>query len=75
MTHPSILFIGDVVGGIGRALMEAAMETARQVGAARMELGTSETDTAAIGLYESSGFTNRERQPDGPRMLFYERDL
>ena len=61
--------------GIGRALMEAAMETARQVGAARMELGTSETDTAAIGLYESSGFTNRERQPDGPRMLFYERDL
>jgi len=58
--------------GIGRALLERAMELSRERGATRIELGTSETDTAAIGLYESSGFSNLE---DGAKMLFYERDL
>jgi ribosomal protein S18 acetylase RimI-like enzyme len=61
--------------GLGRALLEAAMETAREEGAARMELGTSEDDVAARALYESAGFTNREGRPDGPVMFFYERDL
>jgi hypothetical protein len=40
-----------------------------------MELGTSETDTAARALYESAGFINREGGPDGPVMFFYEREL
>ena len=40
-----------------------------------MDLGTSETDVAARGLYDSAGFTNREGKPDGPVMLYYERDL
>jgi ribosomal protein S18 acetylase RimI-like enzyme len=61
--------------GIGRALMEAVLETARNEGATHMELGTSETDTAARALYASVGFTNREGSPDGPVMLFYEREL
>jgi ribosomal protein S18 acetylase RimI-like enzyme len=61
--------------GLGRALLEAAMEHSRQAGAGRMELGTSVDDREAIALYESAGFTNREREPDGPSMLFYERDL
>ena len=61
--------------GLGRALLEAAMETARQQGARGMELGTSEDDTAARALYESAGFSNREGKPDGPVMFFYERDL
>jgi ribosomal protein S18 acetylase RimI-like enzyme len=61
--------------GLGRALMEGAMEEARERGATRMDLGTSEDDTAALALYESLGFTNREGAPDGPAMLFYERDL
>jgi ribosomal protein S18 acetylase RimI-like enzyme len=61
--------------GLGRALLEAAMETARGEGADYMELGTSETDTAARHLYESFGFTNREGGPDGPVMFFYEREL
>jgi ribosomal protein S18 acetylase RimI-like enzyme len=61
--------------GIGRALLEAALDMARSEGASHMELGTSETDTAARTLYESVGFTNRERKPDGPVMLFYEREL
>jgi GNAT superfamily N-acetyltransferase len=61
--------------GLGRALLEAAMEHARERGAARIDLNTSETDLAARALYESSGFTNREGGPDGPPMLYYERDL
>jgi len=61
--------------GLGRALLEAAMEAARERGAVHMDLGTSETDTAARALYESAGFTNREGGPDGPVMLYYERDL
>jgi ribosomal protein S18 acetylase RimI-like enzyme len=61
--------------GLGRALLEAAMDTARGEGADYMELGTSETDEAARHLYESFGFTNREGGPDGPVMFFYEREL
>lgn len=61
--------------GLGRALLEAAMEYARERGAAHIDLGTSETDVAARALYESAGFTNREGGPDGPAMLYYERDL
>jgi GNAT superfamily N-acetyltransferase len=61
--------------GIGRALLEAAMDTARGEGATHMELGTSEDDKAARALYESAGFINREGRPDGPVMFFYEREL
>ncbi len=61
--------------GLGRKLLEAAMEAARGEGATHLELGTSETDTAARALYESLGFTNREGSPDGPVMFFYEREL
>ena len=61
--------------GIGRALLEAAMDAARDAGAMRMDIATSVDDTAAIGLYESTGFSNREGEPDGPSMIFYERDL
>lgn len=61
--------------GLGRALLEAAMEYAKERGAADIDLGTSEDDVAALALYESAGFTNREGGPEGPRMLYYERDL
>jgi ribosomal protein S18 acetylase RimI-like enzyme len=61
--------------GLGRALLEAAMEAARERGATHVELTTSEDDTEALALYESAGFTNREGRPDGPVMLYYERDL
>lgn len=61
--------------GIGRALLSAAMDTAREAGADHIDLNTAETDTAARALYESAGFTNREGRPDGPRMLYYEREL
>jgi ribosomal protein S18 acetylase RimI-like enzyme len=61
--------------GLGRALMEAAMDLARERGADFMDLGTSEDDVAARALYERMGFTNRERRPDGPVMYVYEREL
>ncbi len=61
--------------GIGRALLEATIAVAREAGATGIDLNTGETDTAARALYESMGFTNREGSPDGPSMLFYEREV
>lgn len=61
--------------GLGRALMEAAIELARREGADYMDLGTSEDDVAARALYESLGFSNREGRPDGPINYYYEREL
>jgi ribosomal protein S18 acetylase RimI-like enzyme len=61
--------------GLGRALMEAAVEHARAEGAEYMDLATGEDDTAARGLYESVGFSHRGGKPDGPVTLHYERDL
>jgi ribosomal protein S18 acetylase RimI-like enzyme len=62
--------------GHGRALLERALEAARERGAGRIDLGTAVDDRAARALYESFGFTNYER-PGKPetQMLFYERDL
>ena len=61
--------------GIGRALLEVTMGAAREAGATGIDLNTGTTDTAARALYESCGFSNREGAPDGPSMLFYEREL
>ncbi len=61
--------------GLGRALLEAALATARRAGASRIDLGTSTDDTAALSLYESAGFTNREGSKAAPSMLHYEREL
>jgi GNAT superfamily N-acetyltransferase len=61
--------------GIGRALLEATIELARELGASGIDLNTGETDTAARALYASMGFSNREGGPDGPAMLFYEREI
>jgi ribosomal protein S18 acetylase RimI-like enzyme len=61
--------------GLGRALMNDAMDIARQTGADYMDLGTSEADMVARALYESLGFSNREGKPDGPINYYYERDL
>jgi ribosomal protein S18 acetylase RimI-like enzyme len=61
--------------GLGRALLQAAIECARARGAGHMDLGTGENDVAARALYESLGFSNREGKPDGPANYFYEREL
>ena len=61
--------------GLGRVLMNAAMDLARAEGADYMDLGTSEADVVARALYESLGFSNREGKPDGPINFYYERTL
>jgi ribosomal protein S18 acetylase RimI-like enzyme len=61
--------------GLGRALMQAAIDLARSEGADHMDLGTSDSDVVARALYESLGFSNREGKPDGPLNYFYEREL
>jgi ribosomal protein S18 acetylase RimI-like enzyme len=61
--------------GLGRALLQTAMDVARAQGADYMDLGTSEADVAARSLYESVGFINREGGPGGPITFFYEREL
>jgi ribosomal protein S18 acetylase RimI-like enzyme len=61
--------------GLGRALMEAAMEAARREGATYIDLATGEDDVAARALYESLGFSNRGGRPDGPVNYYYEREL
>jgi ribosomal protein S18 acetylase RimI-like enzyme len=55
--------------------MQAALATARRQGADRIEVCTSESDVAARALYESLGFSNREGDPHGPVMYFYELEL
>lgn len=61
--------------GLGRQLLEAAMDLARSRGATRIDLNTSVDDEAARALYVKCGFTNQEFTEDGPSMLYYERDL
>jgi ribosomal protein S18 acetylase RimI-like enzyme len=61
--------------GIGRALMLAAMDEARDRGAGYMDLSTEETDVAARALYESLGFRNRRGGGDGAVSYYYEREL
>jgi GNAT superfamily N-acetyltransferase len=61
--------------GIGGALLDTAIELARQMGANHFELTTGTDDTAARALYKSRKLTNREGGPDGPPMLYYELDL
>jgi len=61
--------------GLGRALMNAALQEARDRGADTMEIAVDEPDVAARRLYESVGFTNRTGGTDGPLIYLYERDL
>jgi ribosomal protein S18 acetylase RimI-like enzyme len=60
--------------GLGRALLARALDVAREAGADRIDLGTSEDDVAARALYERMGFTWLEGE-NGPMMYVYEREL
>ena len=59
--------------GLGRALVEASFDRARERGCARIELDTNEENHAAIALYEACGFSTRPKGPD--RSLFLGRKL
>lgn len=53
------LFVSEPVrgGGAGRALVGAAVEQARRRGCRRIELDADSDNRAALGLYESFGFS------------------
>jgi ribosomal protein S18 acetylase RimI-like enzyme len=59
--------------GLGRALVEAAMDRARERGCARMELDTNETNEPALALYRSLGFESRQDPPGGHALLMRRR--
>jgi GNAT superfamily N-acetyltransferase len=59
--------------GLGRALVEAALERARERGCKRIELDVNEDNAPALALYEACGFM---LEPKGPgRTLFIGRPL
>jgi ribosomal protein S18 acetylase RimI-like enzyme len=59
--------------GLGRALVTAAVERARDRGCRRIELDVNETNTPALAFYESLGFTSEPKPPG--RTLFLGRAL
>jgi GNAT superfamily N-acetyltransferase len=59
--------------GLGRALVEAACERARERGARRIELDVQEENAPALGLYEACGFLLQPKSPG--RTLFVARML
>jgi ribosomal protein S18 acetylase RimI-like enzyme len=74
--HLEDLFVSaDARGsGVGRELVEAAFERARERGCARMLLDTNESNEAALRLYESMGFRSGTGAPGG-RDVFMRRRL
>ena len=61
--------------GLGRELMDAVLSLAREQGAEMVEVITGEDDTAARGLYESTGFRNRIEGEQNTSALYYELEL
>jgi GNAT superfamily N-acetyltransferase len=53
------LYVGEDArrGGLGRALVEACVDRARQRGCRRVQLDCNERNRAALRLYESLGFS------------------
>jgi RimJ/RimL family protein N-acetyltransferase len=56
--------------GIGRALMEACIECAKNAGYAQLELEAVAENVAALDLYKSVGFVEYGRNPRGFRSRF-----
>jgi len=59
--------------GVGKALVEAAFERARERACARMELDVNEANPAALALYESLGFESWSDPPGGRNLLMRRR--
>jgi GNAT superfamily N-acetyltransferase len=59
--------------GLGRALVEAAVERARKRGCGRIQLDTNEGNQAARALYESLGFSSWAETPGGNNLLLRKR--
>jgi GNAT superfamily N-acetyltransferase len=70
------LFVRDEARrrGLGAALVEQALERARERGCRRIELDTNEANAAALALYERLGFSAQSKGGAG-RDLFMGRSL
>ncbi len=60
--------------GLGRTLLRACIDRARERGCDFIDLSTSEDDVAARHLYEAEGFRRTEGE-GGPLTFHYEMDL
>ena len=69
------LYVGDSHRGrgLGRAVLEAALERAKSRGCMRIELDVNEGNEAALSLYLGAGFTVTPKPPG--RTLFVSRSL
>jgi ribosomal protein S18 acetylase RimI-like enzyme len=61
--------------GLGRALVDAAIEVSRARGCDYVCVNVDEPDTAARRLYESSGFRPDGERADAPASYYLERSL
>jgi GNAT superfamily N-acetyltransferase len=61
--------------GVGAALVEAALDRARERGCRRVELDTSEANEDALRLYERMGFSPSSKSDPPARDLFLGRRL
>jgi ribosomal protein S18 acetylase RimI-like enzyme len=70
------LYVSDRArrAGLGRALVEAACDHARERGCRRIQLDVNEANPGAVALYESLGFSSWA-DPPGGRNLFMGRRL
>ena len=60
--------------GLGRAMVDAVLEQARERGCRRVELDTDEDNAAALALYRAAGFRSGREEP-GRRSLFLRHHL
>src|SRR4051812_3423819 len=66
------LFVRDSArgNGLGRALLELTIEQARARGCRRIELDVNDNNEAALALYRSLGFDNRDDRYGGGNLFF-----
>ena len=65
------LFVREDVrsGGVGRALVEAVIELARERGCRRVELDVNDANAPALKVYESLGFSAQDDRYGGRNLL------
>ena len=65
------LFVHEAArnSGVGRALVEAVVELARERGCRRVELDVNEANAPALAVYESLGFSAQDDRYGGRNLL------